>query len=518
MRCLKLIKLKFFGASRIVTGSCYLLETEHTKILIDCGMFQGPKSIKELNYGEFPFNPAEIDYLLLTHAHIDHSGLIPKLYKNGFTGNTFCTGATYQLASIMLPDSGYIQQMEVERKNRKAARAGKPLLEPIYTAIDAVNCMKYFKTKEYDQLFQLTPNIAVCFRDAGHIFGSSTIEIWIKDASENHKIVFSGDIGNLDQPIINNPTYITDADFVVMESTYGNRLHTATSISKLEQLSEVIKEALNRGGNLVIPAFAIERTQDLLYNLNKLIQKNEIAPEHIFIDSPLAIQATEIFCQNPAYYDEEAKELAKNQSCPLIMPGLNFTKTAEESMEINKIKSGAIIISASGMCDAGRIKHHLKHNLWRQESTILFVGYQAEGTLGRRILDGEKKVRIHGEEIAVNAQIKRLEGYSAHADQAGLLKWVSSFTTPPKKFFITHGEGDSSIELAKLIKEKYPQSETYIPSLHDEFILNLSVKDTPSLSDYEFLHSKLDDFITQQIEKGNLDYMRQVLTEIEHLL
>jgi len=513
-----MIKLKFLGASRIVTGSCFLLETGDTKILIDCGMFQGSKEIKELNYGEFPFNPAEIDYLLLTHAHIDHSGLIPKLYKKGFKGSTFCTGATYQLASIMLPDSGYIQEMEVERKNRKAARAGKPLLEPIYTAVDAINCMQYFKTVEYDHHFKLTPNIEVCFRDAGHIFGSSSIELWIKDNFQNYKLVFSGDIGNLDQPIIKDPTYINEADFVVMESTYGNRLHTKAAVDKVDELGKVIKEAMARDGNLVIPAFAIERTQDLLYNLNKLIQKKEIAPEHIFIDSPLAIQATEIFCQNPAYYDEEAKEFAKNQSCPLIVPGLNFTRTAEESMEINKIKSGAIIIAASGMCDAGRIKHHLKHNLWRPESTVLFVGYQAEGTLGRRILDGEKVVRIHGEEIAVNAQIRKLEGYSAHADQAGLLKWVSSFKSPPKKIFITHGEGDAPTELAKLIQEMYPGAEVHVPALYDEFVLDFAGREKPVLGDYKYLHEKLDAFISREIANGNMDYLHQVLSQIESLL
>jgi len=512
------LKLKFLGASGFVTGSCFLLETNDTKFLVDCGMFQGPKSIKELNYGDFPFNPSEIDFLLLTHAHIDHSGLIPKLYKKGFSGSTYCTAATHQLASIMLPDSGYIQEMEVERKNRKAIRAGKPLLEPIYTAADALNCIKYFQNIEYNQEVNITPKIRIRFQDAGHILGSSTIEIWIQEGMKNLKIVFSGDIGNLDQPIINDPTYIADADYVVMESTYGDRLHAKTTTNKLEQLSTIINDSLSRGGNLIIPAFAIERTQDLLYNLNKLIQSKEISPEHIFIDSPLAIQATEIFCQNPSYYDEEAKELAKNQSCPLIMPGLNFARTAEESMEINKIKSGAIIISASGMCDAGRIKHHLKHNLWRHESTILFTGYQAMGTLGRRILDGEKKVRIHGEEIAVNAQIKKLEGYSAHADQAGLLKWISSLNKPPKKIFITHGEGDSPKELANLLRDKYPQTDVYIPELYQEFVLDLPAKIEADLSRYNFIHKKLDEFIARQIEKGNVNYLNQVLAKIEHLI
>ncbi|MHB1421132.1 MAG: MBL fold metallo-hydrolase RNA specificity domain-containing protein [Bacillota bacterium] len=449
------MKLHFLGAARTVTGSCYLIETGTTKLLVDCGMFQGSKAIKERNYGEFPFNPGSIDFLLVTHAHIDHSGLIPKLYKKGFRGPTIATTPTVDLCKIMLPDSGHIQEMEVERKNRKNIRADLPLIQPMYTAAEAELCLQHFRGVAYRQETILSPDVRIRYQDAGHILGSGILEIWIKEGGKETKLVFSGDLGNYNQPIINDPSDIDAADYLVMESTYGNRLHDQHE-NKVDRLSTVIRETFKRGGNLIIPAFAVERTQELLLDLNVLIQRGELSPRDIYIDSPLAISATEIFCQNSECYDEETKELQERLGgkCPLYLPGLKYSRTKEESMALNEVKGGAIIISASGMCDAGRIKHHLKHNLWRPESTILFVGYQAEGTLGRRILNGDKVVKIHGEDVAVRAKIEKIEGFSAHADQTALLKWVGKFKQLPGKIFVTHGEEASSITLAGLINEQ----------------------------------------------------------------
>ncbi|MGI6552943.1 MAG: MBL fold metallo-hydrolase RNA specificity domain-containing protein [Bacillota bacterium] len=465
------MKITFYGAARTTTGACYLVDTGEQRLLIDCGLFQGAKNIKERNYGSFPFDPGSIDFLLLTHAHIDHSGLIPKLYKHGYQGPVICTSATFELCSVLLQDSGYIQEMEVERKNRKLRRSGQPLLEPIYTSLDAQNCLKYFHPINYDEFWEIYPGITIRFRDAGHILGSSIIELWIASKEGNCKFVFSGDLGNKDQPLVNDPTPIDFADFLIIESTYGAR-HHSEKIDRLEALKQVIHETFQKGGNLIIPAFAVERTQDLLYDLHRLIERGDIKGQDIYIDSPLAISATEIFCRNYDYFDAEATELrrSKGGTCPLYLPGLRFCRTVEESIALNKIQSGAIIISASGMADAGRIKHHLKHNLWRPESTVLFVGFQAEGTLGRRLLEGEKIVRIHGEEIMVKADIRNLDGFSAHADQTGLLKWAKQFKVPPRKIFITHGEEKGSIALAGILAE-HLNTEVIVPHWLEEFDL-----------------------------------------------
>ncbi len=442
-----MLKLAFYGAARTVTGSCFLVEAGDTRVLVDCGMFQGTREIRERNYRDFPFRPGDIDFVLLTHAHIDHSGLIPKLFLGGYDGPVVATHGTADLCGILLPDSGHIQEMEVERKNRKARRAGKPLLQPIYTARDAFACLPNFRPVRYREVVTLTPNIKVRFREAGHILGSALIEMWVGEV----KIVFTGDLGGPGHPIVRDPAIVGSADYVVMESTYGDRLQRDTEDVEA-QLAEVIKETFARGGNLIIPAFAVERTQDLLLALNNLIEAGEIRARDVYIDSPLAISATEIFCRHPEYYDEETTALMEaTGACPLHLPGLRYARTTEESMALNEIKGGAIIISASGMCDAGRIKHHLKHNLWRPECTILFVGYQAHGTLGRRILDGAKTVRIHGEEIVVRAAIRKIEGFSSHADQAELLAWLGSLQGPPAQVFLVHGEEEAQKVLAELI-------------------------------------------------------------------
>jgi len=434
------LQIKFYGVCKTVTGSCFLIETKDTKILVDCGMYQGTKALKERNYGEFLFDPSSIDYLILTHAHIDHSGMIPKLIKKGFKGPVIATKATIDLCSIMLPDSGYIQEIEVERKNRKLARAGKELLEPIYTHLDATRAITQFKSMDYDLQIKLSPSIYIRMRDAGHILGSAIVEMWVKEENRTTKLVFSGDLGNYNQPIIKNPTIIDEADYLIMESTYGNRLHQNLG-DKKEILLNIIKDTFERGGNVVIPAFAVERTQDLLYYLGELEQEKRLPKCDIVIDSPLAISASEIFNISAQYYDEQAQEIYRQLGrSPIMLNSLRMARSREESVMLNEKKSGTIIISASGMCDAGRIKHHLKHNLWRPESSVVFVGYQASGTLGRMILEGKKLVRIHGEEIAVNAKIHNIDGFSGHADKKALFRWVESYKKKPKKIFLVHGE------------------------------------------------------------------------------
>ncbi|NLB87952.1 MAG: MBL fold metallo-hydrolase, partial [Syntrophomonadaceae bacterium] len=445
---------------------------------IDCGLFQGPKEIKERNYKEFVIDPSSLDFLILTHAHIDHIGLVPKLVKHGFKGPIYCSHATEELASVLLPDSGYIQESEVERKNRKLKRAGKLLIEPIYTVEDALNSLKQFRSLNSDEIIEIAEGIEVRLRDAGHILGSNILEIWVEEKGEKIKLVFTGDLGNSNQPIVKDPTIIESADYVIMESTYGNRYHKGV-FRRTEQLKEIIENTMAKGGNLIIPSFAVERTQDLLYDLNNLYDNGELDENiDIYIDSPLAIAATEIFERNIEYYDHDSRQLIEQGKHPLHLPNLKFSRTQEDSMKLNEVQSGAIIISASGMCDAGRIKHHLKHNLWRPECTVLFVGYQAIGTLGRRIVDGEKLVRIHGEQVAVKADIESIEAYSAHADKAGLISWLKNFVLPPKAVFLVHGEVESQISLAEYIRSELG-IQVFIPDWLEEFELKPSEKVLP---------------------------------------
>jgi len=422
------MKITFLGAAKTVTGSCFLVETQNTKFLVDCGMFQGHSKEEALNEEAFPLNPAELDYIFLTHAHIDHSGRIPKIYKDGFKGEVYATKATVELCAIMLPDCGHIQEFENEWKNKKRIRAGKPPLEPIYTYQDALDCMKLFKKVNYGEPVKINDEIKVRFNDAGHILGSAIIEFWIYEKGKETKIVFSGDLGNKDMPILRDPSIIESADYLVIESTYGNRLHENQK-NRFEYFVDIINETIDKGGNVVIPSFAVGRTQEVIYELNKEKESydsklKKLFSIPVFVDSPLAISATEIFRNNLDCYDEEAREYINNGDNPLDFPGLQFTRTPEESKALNERSGSSIIISASGMCEAGRIKHHLKHNLWRSDSTILFVGYQAQGTLGRKLIDGAKKVKIFGEEISVNARIEMIEGFSGHADKEGLLNWI----------------------------------------------------------------------------------------------
>ena len=461
------MKITFLGATKTVTGSNFLVETNKSKFLVDCGMYQGHGEIEEKNYDDFLFNIDEIDFMLLTHAHIDHSGRIPKLYKQGYRKPIYAQKATCDLCTIMLPDSGHIQEMESEWKNKKRIRKGLKPYEPMYTAQDAIDCLEVFKPVRYDEIVDITEDIKVRFNDAGHMLGSSIIEIWVREDGKETKAVFTGDLGNNDIPLLASPTMIETADYLVMESTYGNRLHIRND-DKAKIFLNVVYETLERNGTVVIPTFAVGRTQEILYELNKIKENtsdeefmkkyNKLMHAPVYVDSPLAVSATEIFRKNTELFDDEVKEKMESGDNPLEFPGLRFTKTVEESKALNEDNTPSIILSASGMCEVGRIKHHLKHNLWNPNSTILFVGYQAPGTLGAKLVAGEKKVKIFGEEVAVNARIEYIEGYSGHADQEGLLNFVYSFITKPKHIFLVHGEPEGQ----KILKQKLMET-TEIP-------------------------------------------------------
>ena len=456
------MKLTFLGATHEVTGSCTYLEACGQKILIDCGMEQGVDTFVN---EELPIAPGEVDMVLLTHAHIDHSGKLPLLYKNGFRGQIFSTEATEKLCDIMLRDSAHIQMFEAEWRNRKGRRAGREEYVPMYTVEDAKGVMKCFIGCRYMEEQLIAEGITIRFVDAGHLLGSSSIEVWIEEDGVKKKIVFSGDIGNTDQPLIKDPEYLESADYVVMESTYGDRSHGERP-DYVQELVDILRRTFKRHGNVVVPSFAVGRTQEMLYFLRK-IKADNLLPEFpdfdVYVDSPLAVQATNIFKEHYVdCYDEEAMELLNQGINPIAFPGLKLSITSDESRAINFDEHYKVILSASGMCDAGRIKHHLKHNLWRENSTIVFVGYQAVGTLGRALLEGAKDVRLFGEEIHVSAEIVRLSGISGHADNEGLMRWVSAFKEKPQRLFVTHGEDTVCTLFAERLKNELGY-DTYAP-------------------------------------------------------
>lgn len=469
------MEITFLGAAKTVTGSCYLVETEAGKFLVDCGMFQGHSKEEETNRDLFPFNPADIDFVLLTHSHIDHSGRIPKLYLDGFNNSIIATKPTTQLCGLMLADSGHIQEIEAEWLNRKRLRAGKPPVMPLYTHQDAVDCMKLFKSVSYGEVIELNDNIKVRFNDAGHLLGSSILEVWVRENRHETKVVFSGDLGNQGVPLLRDPSPIDSADILIIESTYGNRLHEESVHDDVERFMNIINETIEKGGNVIIPSFAVGRTQEIIYELNKHFDNvsgkvKKVMNIPVFVDSPLAVSATMVYRDNLDCFDSEAREYIENGDNPLDFPSLQFTQSAEESKALNSRTDSAIIISASGMCEAGRIKHHLKHNLWRSDSTVIFVGYQAQGTLGRKLADGAKKVRIFGEEINVNARIEMISGLSGHADKEGLLGWIGKFKKRPSKIYLTHGEEEAINELSASINARFG-IETVIPSIGETFII-----------------------------------------------
>jgi len=439
------------GAARVVTGSCHQVQLEGVNFLIDCGLFQGGKDLNRLNYEEFKFSPKEIDFVIVTHGHIDHCGLLPKLVKKGFQGEIYTTPATSDLLPIMLGDAAFIQEKDTEHENRRRLRQGLEPREPLYTTADADRIPPMLRQLPYGESMKINDQVTIRFRDAGHVIGSAIVELFLTEKGKETKVVFSGDLGQWDVPIIEDPSFIWNADYVFMESTYGDRLHGKRKPRK-ELLFEQIMNTYRRGGKLLIPSFALERTQELLYLLSELKTQEPDFPDiNIYLDSPLAIKITKVFRDHPELYDEEARSRTDK---PFDFPGLICTTTAAESMKINASEDPCIVIAGSGMCTAGRIRHHLKHGIWDPKNTVLFVGYQAPGTLGRILLDGASEVRMMGLTLAVKAEIARISSFSAHADRDDLLRWLEAFREKPKKVFLVHGEGKTIDKFAGFLGEK----------------------------------------------------------------
>ena len=518
------MKITFLGAAKTVTGSNFLVEAAGKKFLVDCGMYQGKITEELENSDPFIYDVSQIDFMLLTHAHIDHSGRIPKLYNDGYRNPVYATKATCDLCEIMLPDSGHIQEVEIEWKNRKRMREGLDPLPPLYTAEDAYKTLEIFRPVQYDDIVEIDDNISVRFNDAGHMLGSAIIEIWVIEDGKTTKAVFTGDLGNNDLPLLDSPTMISNADYLIMESTYGSRLHMRND-DKAKMFLDIVAETLDKGGKVVIPSFAVGRTQEILYEIDKLKEDlgqdeefykkyEKIMNVPVYVDSPLAISATEVFKKNTELFEEEIQEKIKRGDNPLEFRELHFTQTAEESKALNMDTSPAIILSASGMCEVGRIKHHLKHNLWDPNNTILFVGYQAPGTLGRSIVDGATKVKIFGEEIAVNARVEYIEGYSGHADQTWLLNFVYSFTNPPKHIFLVHGEEEGQ-EILKQKIEETSECKVSIPSFGDSFELGADgptlLAETEEIENFRKEFKRLD--LIERIEE-----LKENISDIENVI
>ncbi len=507
------MKIKFCGAATGVTGSCHLLSTENHKILLDCGQFQGGKAQDALNEEPFPFDPAEIECVVLSHAHIDHCGRLPLLVKRGFRGAIYCTDATADLLEVMLKDSGFIHEKEAEWQSRKNERAGRKPVEPLYTVKDSEETLKYVRPVMYDQLFEINDEMKVVFNDAGHILGSAIIELWTAEDDNVYKTVFSGDLGVLDRPILRDPTIIKKADYVIMESTYGNRLHPENATS-IEQLLDIVIKTTRRGGTVVIPSFAVGRTQELIYEFNRFYlerpeYKDELEKLTVYIDSPMATSATEVFRRNAQVFDEETKAYILKGDNPLDFPNLRFTRSTAESQALNMDRKPKIIISASGMCEAGRIRHHLKHNLWDPKSSVIFVGYQAEGTLGRMLTEGQKDVVLFGEAVHVNAEIYNLEGFSGHADKEGLLGWLSGFKVKPKQLFLVHGELESKEALAASIRERLGYDPVVVTGVSE-----FELKKTEIVSKEEIYEDAIDNEAVEATKQRIIE----IHDQIENLL
>lgn len=534
------MKIKFLGAAKVVTGSNILISTDKYQILLDCGMFQGSKELERLNHEEFDYDPADIDFLILSHAHIDHSGRIPKLVKEGFKGRIITTKATYDLCKIMLIDSANIQQSDVEWENRKRKRGGKPLVSPLYSIVDAELSLRYFESHLYDQKIKINEDVVVRFKDAGHILGSSVVELWVKEDKEFIKIVFSGDLGMPGRPIINDPELVDSADYLIIESTYGNRIHDDMKTSA-KKLVKIINKTTLRGGTVIIPSFAVGRTQEIIYELNKYYEYEKNIEEFmkipIYVDSPMAVRATEAFKVNSSCFNEETKKLILSGDNPFEFENLFYIKSQEQSMKLNHYTFPKVIISASGMCTGGRVRHHLKHNLWQSRNSVVFVGYQAEGTLGRKILEGIKRTKVLGEDIAVEAEIYDLEGFSGHADQRVLLNWLEGFEKEPKKIFVVHGEEESSDAFANLIKEKY-NIEVITPNIGDAFKIKESLTQSSSgmvlepikkkedikkelqqvYNQFESIVYRTDELIELEFLKKDYDQLKNDLLELQQKL
>ncbi len=465
------MKIKFLGAAQTVTGSCYVIETGRVRFAIDCGMHQGSDPIEKRNWDIAPYNPAHIDFFIITHAHIDHSGLLPRMTQQGFSGSIYATEPTGDLLKILLLDSAHIQEVEAAGKNRRMQRTGlRTDTIPLYTTKDTEAVIPLIKTRKYDETFKPAEGISVRFQDAGHILGAAIVELFIEEGGQTIKLVFSGDIGRPNQLLMKNPSSVHQADYVFMESTYGNRNHKGEKES-LGELADAIRYSYRHKEKVVIPAFAVERTQEILYSLHLLTRDGRMPKDMpIYLDSPLAIKATEIFRRFASYLDNETQSLLKNGEDPLGLPNLRLSTSTEDSIRINETREAAIVISASGMANAGRIKHHLRHNLWRPGASIVFVGFQAQGTPGRKIVDGAKKIRIFNEDIAVAAKVFTINGFSAHAGQDQLLDWLGEFQNKTLQVFLVHGELSAQTHLASLIKEKFGLTVT-IPEYLEEILL-----------------------------------------------
>lgn len=446
------MKIQFIGATHEVTGSCTLLEINEKNYLVDCGMEQGRDVFQNIS---LPVAPCDIEAVFITHAHIDHSGMVPKLYKDGFKGTVYATDVTCDLCNIMLRDSAHIQELEAEWRSRKSIRAGGDPVEPVYSTRDAVGAIGLFRRCNYGDTIQAGEGVTIRFTDIGHLLGSACIEIWLNEGNVSKKIVFSGDVGNTGQRIICDPKTVDSTDYLVIESTYGNRIHEGDRKDIVAELAKILQRAFDRGGSVIIPSFAVGRTQEMLYAIREIKEKGLVTGHSkfpVYVDSPLASEATSIFIQcNPVCFDEETLALVNRGINPLWFDGIRITETSDDSRLINEDSAPKVIISASGMCEAGRIRHHLKHNLWKKENIILFVGYQAEGSLGRRILNGETTVTLFGEDVSVNAEIASLKGISGHADQKGLINWLESFKEKPQLIFVNHGDDASCEDFKNLL-------------------------------------------------------------------
>jgi metallo-beta-lactamase family protein len=465
-----MLKVTCLGGAGSVTGSNFLIENVFgKKVLVDCGMFQGGKQMERRNIRPWDFDPTQISTLFLTHAHIDHSGRIPRLVRDGFRGQIITSPPTAQLCEIMLLDSAHIQEMDAQWQTRKNKRRANKVVEPLYTTEDAVKSLQYLAPVERDEIITVDEGIRARLRNAGHILGSSILELWVQEGSHEIKLVFSGDIGKANQLILKDPHEVFNADYLFVESTYGNRLHKNYEDSKGELL-EAINYAASNNEKVIIPAFAVERTQEIIYILSEFFRSGELPDIPIYLDSPLAIKATEIFKQNRKYYDEEASEIVNQGFDPFEMPGLKYTPDTKDSMAINEKPGSAIIIAGNGMCTAGRIKHHLKHNLWREGASVVIVGFQAQGTTGRQIVEGKPTVKIFREDVAVRAKVFTIGGFSAHADQNDLLHWVGNFAESKPRVFVIHGETSSSLELARIVNERF-DLKTYVPSWRENLFL-----------------------------------------------
>lgn len=534
------MEIQFLGAAQVVTGSNVLIRTKSCHLLLDCGLYQGSDELEALNSQPFAYDPKEIDYLFLTHAHVDHSARIPKLVKEGFNGKIYTTRATKDLAEIMLLDSAKIQETDTEWTNRKRERAGEPPVQPLYSVKDAEKSLRYFESVSYGQKVDINQNISIRFRDAGHILGSAILELWITEESDTVKLVFSGDLGMKGKPLIRDPEVIEEADYLIMESTYGDRIHEKVD-DRMNLLMGSINKTLNRKGTVIIPSFAVGRTQELIYELNKYFaetsEMDTFKQSPVYIDSPMAVSATEIFKRNAHFFDEETKALILSGDNPLNFENLHFVRDHRESIKLNTDDSPKVIISASGMATAGRVRHHLKHNLWDPKNMVIFVGYQAQGTLGRILKEGVKKVKILGEEIAVKAEMVSIDGFSGHADQAGLMEWLRGFTKKPKKIFLVHGEPEASNTLASLIKEEmnipvevpavgyaFEMEEAVLKADSKEMLLPVQRKENIKrelqdvFNQIENLIPKSDRFLDDQVLEKEYDDLKNKLIDLQREL